>query len=215
MYTRHSIQYQKTLNGISALLNSANLTLSGKIHAGLSLKSFNSSVETNVFKPGNSKKTDTFGLMTVSGQCGPSEFLDYVGLSHGDVIKKVYEMYGEPDEIDTTPHASNRARYLKNADNIVGLDFNFSKLDGRIKVITIGSPLAIDHIEKKLSDEKLHLYGVHRDVLIEKLGKPDRIGHGRYEYYYRKENARGMLSFVCYPHNDHICSYLSNFWFGT
>lgn len=143
-------------------------------------------------------------------------FENILGFNRNTTKNEIIQKLGEPTSDEGSgKHDFNSLyyddfmtfSYYKKSEKLMNVDINMLG-DGSQDNIKI----AINYIKDKgISDKKVNYLGIHKDKILKDFGTPSRINSGNYNF-----DAEGIhVDFVCYEHDEYLCSTISVQFFGN
>ncbi len=141
------------------------------------------------------------------------EFNSFLGLTRGDQIGRVEQLFGKPDQVYDNNDNHYIIHYFRFADEDI-LSVSFNRIDLRIETIFLGCRrlhLTFDWLESLHIDEpKAMLLDKHIDEIIDLLGVPDEEDPD--DFFYTTQDLE--IDFYCPEENDFFCRRIMVTWFN-
>lgn len=140
------------------------------------------------------------------------DFIQFAGLRRGDGLDALKKIYGEPIYMEASK--DQKTHYYDYGRRSEGFRVSVDVENGRVGWINLyDSDLPHWLRRHGVNDSKVNLLGLHRDEVIARLGKPNRVSSDH--YYWERKNQDGLLvlRILCLEAHKHQCSEMTIGWF--
>lgn len=139
------------------------------------------------------------------------DFMEFVGLRHGDTISTVKNLYGEPLEVSADEESGTHEYFY--GDKREGLRVAVDAASGKVKFVNLRSPDAPFWLRRRgVDDLKMNLLGLHKNDVIARLGPP-KDGDSYQQHWEATVDGKVVfLSIMCTDGDKGRCTRMNVGW---
>ena len=140
-----------------------------------------------------------------------ADFESFAGLRRGARAEDVVRLYGEPNEI--RPNKDRSTLYYEYARRRLGFSVGVDAASNKVEWISLHRRDVPDWLRRRgVKDAKINLLGLHRDEVVARLGKPESVSSGSYNWEIETAGGSLHLTLRCFDHDQGICTTMIVGW---
>lgn len=161
------------------------------------------------------KEVEASSSRQVPERVSVADFEVFAGLRRGAHKDEVLRLYGEPVSISS--NESQTRHYYHYARNPpYGFTVGVDAVSGRVSGVALDSIDVADWMRRRgVNDLKMNLLSLHREGVIARLGKPQRVSLGLHHWKMDIGNVSLLLTMSCffeYKEKEGYCTAMSVDW---